>query len=315
MTFLLALQGWEHGGWVDAFRTNMPGREVVLHTDDFDKNAVTYACAWQPPEGIFQGLPNLKAIFSLGAGVDSLLKDKTLPDVPIVRSVSENLTGRMTEYVCQHVLMHHRRHRLYDAQQKERLWREHAQPAAADVRVGIMGLGVLGQDAAEKLVAIGFDVAGWSRSAKAVPNVECFAGEDGLGPFLARTDILVVLLPHTPDTEGMLTYELFSSLARDGALPDDFPVLINAGRGKLQVEADILKALGDGTLKGASLDVFETEPLGAESKLWAHPLVTITPHIAAESDPTALTRYIAEQIRAHERGAPLRNVVDRARGY
>ena len=315
MSFLLALQGWEHGGWVDAFRANMPGREVVLHTEDFDKDAVTYACAWQPPEGIFRDLPNLKAIFSLGAGVDSLLKDPTLPDVPIVRSVSENLTARMTEYVCQHVLMHHRRHRLYDAQQKQRLWREHMQPAAFEVRVGIMGLGVLGQDAAEKLVALGFDVAGWSRSAKSVPDVQCFAGEEGLDPFLGRTDILVVLLPHTPDTEGVLTYGLFSKLARDGALSDEFPVLVNAGRGKLQVEKDILKALDDGTLKGASLDVFETEPLGEDSPLWTHPLVTITPHIAAESDPTALSRYIARQIMAHENGETLKNVVDRTRGY
>lgn len=315
MTFLLALQGWEHGGWVNAFRASMPDREVVLHTDDFDRGAIDYACAWQPPEGIFRGMPNLRAIFSLGAGVDSLLKDPTLPDVPIVRSVSENLTERMTEYVCQHVLMHHRRHRLYDAQQKQRLWREHRQPAAHEVRVGIMGFGVLGQDAAAKLLAIGFDVAGWSRSAKSVPNVQCFAGEEGLGLFLARTDILVVLLPHTPDTEGVLTYDLFSKLAHDGALPDEFPVLINAGRGKLQVEADILKALEDGTLKGASLDVFETEPLHAGSPLWTHPLVTITPHIAAESDPTTLSRYIARQIEAHERGDPLRNLVDRARGY
>jgi glyoxylate/hydroxypyruvate reductase len=176
-----------------------------------------------------------------------------------------------------------------------------------------MGFGVLGQDAARKLKMMGFDVAGWSRSPKTVDGFRVFAGEEGLESFLARTDILVSLLPLTADTRGILNRRLFGRLARDGRLGG--PVLINAGRGGSQVEADIVACLDDGTLKAATLDVFETEPLPQDSPLWTHPRVTVTPHNSAVSDPEMTARYIADQIRRHEAGAPFENVVDRARGY
>jgi glyoxylate/hydroxypyruvate reductase A len=176
----------------------------------------------------------------------------------------------------------------------------------------MFGFGVLGQDAALKLKAMGFEVAGYSRSAKKVDGFRVYAGGE-LDDFLARTDILVSLVPLTPDTRGILGRTLFRKLARDGPLGG--PVLINAGRGGLQVEADILACLDDGTLKAAVLDVFETEPLTAESPLWTHPAVTISPHNAAVSEPEATATYIVEQIRRYERGEPLRNVVDRMRGY
>lgn len=187
--------------------------------------------------------------------------------------------------------------------------------AASAVRVGVMGLGVLGRDAAEKLAALGFQVAGWSRSPRQVPGITCFSGESGLAPFLARTDILVVLLPATPDTAGIIDAGLIAGLARDGALPDRFPVIINAGRGALQNEDDILAALDTGTLKGASLDVFGQEPLPADSPFWRHPLVSVTPHVAAESDPQAIVEGIVAEIARHERGEPLRHVVDPGKGY
>ena len=160
------------------------------------------------------------------------------------------------------------------------------------------------------LVALGFQVAGWSRRQKAVPGVESFHGDTGLDPFLARTDILVALLPLTPETPGVLSMPLFAKLARDGGLGG--PVLINAGRGGLQVEADIVRAIGHGVLIGASLDVFETEPLDPASPLWGFENVVVTPHCAGWSDPIELTRQIMEQIAAFEAGRPLRNVVDRA---
>ena len=141
----------------------------------------------------------------------------------------------------------------------------------------------------------------------------CYNGADGLAPFLARTDILVALLPLTPDTRGLLNRDLFSKLARDGVL--GAPVLINAGRGGLQNERDIIGCLDDGTLGAATLDVFETEPLPVGHALWAHPRVTITPHNSADSDASAIGDYVVAQILAHERGEPLHNVIDRAQGY
>jgi glyoxylate/hydroxypyruvate reductase A len=313
MTILLAVSGWEPEAWLACFRAHAGVREVRLAPDIGDPSTIDYACVWKPPAGLLAKLPNLRAIFSLGAGVDHLMGDPTTPDVPVVRIVDPNLTARMTEYVVLHVLLHHRRMKLYEAQQRERIWREHADPAAAEMRVGIMGLGVLGGAAAEALRSLGFHIAGWSRTEKPLTGFETFAGSAGLRSFLARTDILVCLLPLTPDTRGILNYDLFGGLARDGALGG--PSLINAGRGGLQIEADILRALDDGTLIGASLDVFEREPLPAESRLWSHPKVYITPHNAAQSDPRALTKYVLTQIDRFERGEPLENVVDRKRGY
>lgn len=310
---LLAVTGWEPEAWLERFRKFGGGREVRLASDLGNRDAIEYACVWKPPAGLLATLPNLRAIFSLGAGVDHLMGDPSLPDVPIVRIVDPDLTMRMTEYVVLHVLLHHRRMKLYEAQQRERVWKEHADPAASEVRVGIMGLGVLGQDAARALKALGFPVAGWSRTRKTIDGIETFAGTEELSPFLSRTDILVCLLPLTSDTRGFLNYGLFRALARDGALGG--PALINAGRGGLQVETDILRALDDGTLAGASLDVFEEEPLPATSPLWTHPKVYVTPHNAAQSDPRALVKYVLAQIERFERGLPLENVVNRSRGY
>ncbi len=313
MTILLAISGWDPDAWLMRFRALGGGREIRLIPDIGDPAKIDYVCAWKPPRGLLAALPNLRAIFSLGAGVDHLLSDPTLPDVPIVRIADPDLTMRMTEYVVLHVLLHHRRFKLYDASQRARRWRDEGDPAASDVRVGIMGLGVLGQAAAAALRALGFQLAGWTRTAKSRPGIETFAGDAGLKPFLARTDILVCLLPLTADTRGVLNYQLFQQLARNGALGG--PALINAGRGDSQIEADILRALDDGTLTGASLDVFQQEPLPADSPLWTHPKIFITPHNAAQSDPKALTKYVLAQVERLERGLALENVVDRKRGY
>jgi glyoxylate/hydroxypyruvate reductase A len=212
-----------------------------------------------------------------------------------------------------HVLMHHRRQRLYDAQQRERVWHEHAQATASAVAVGVMGLGVLGSAAALALARLGFRVAGWSRTPKALPDVETFHGDAGLDAFLRRTEILVCLLPATPATQGMLDLKLLRKLKRDGAAAGAY--LINAARGALQVDADILAALAEGSLAGATLDVFASEPLAPASPLWRHPKVTITPHNAAASDPRALVANVLRQVERFEQGLPLEHVVDRARGY
>jgi glyoxylate/hydroxypyruvate reductase len=175
-----------------------------------------------------------------------------------------------------------------------------------------MGMGVMGQAAAKGLQSVGFPVVGWSRSAKKIAGVELFSGAAELDKFLARTTILLCLLPLTPETKGILRYNLFKKLEHSEL---GSPFLINAGRGGLQVEDDILRALQDGTLAGASLDVFETEPLPLSSPFWTHPKVYVTPHNAASSDPRALVANIMAQIESHERGQPLQNLINRKLGY
>ncbi len=314
MSILFAARGFTPEPWRRHLEAVADGRRVIVHgTDPYDPSDIRYAVVWQPPRDLLAGLPNLDVIFNLGAGVDALLADSSLPDRPIVRAVDPDMTGRMTEWVVLQVLTHHRGALRFHARQRAHEWRSENFPAATELRVGVMGMGVLGSDAAAVLQRLGYQVTGWNRSAKTVEGIEVVSGAEALDGFLARTDILVVLLPLTPETRGLLDAALFARLARDGALGG--PVLINAGRGGLQVEADILAALQNGTLKGASLDVFETEPLPATSPLWDRPDVVITPHVAAESNPAAICRGVRAQIAVFERGEPLQNVVDRVRGY
>jgi glyoxylate/hydroxypyruvate reductase A len=311
---LVAVDGPQAGEWVDALRAHVRDREVRVWPDTIgDPGDIAYACVWNPPHGLLRNLRNLKAVINLGAGVDHLLADPDLPQVPVSRVVHPDLTTRVTEYVVLHVLMHHRRQRLYDAQQRERVWRALDQPAASEIAVGVMGLGVIGMNAAAVLGRIGFKVAGWSRTPKTIPGLEAFHGQAGLDAFLARTEILVCLLPRTRDTEGILNLALFRKLKRNGAVGGAF--FINAGRGQLQVGADIVTALDVGVLAGCTLDVFPQEPLPAESPLWSHPKVTITPHNAGDISPKVFAGNVFAQIERFERGQPLENLIDRARGY
>jgi glyoxylate/hydroxypyruvate reductase A len=279
----------------------------------FDPAEVHYAAVWKPIPGELAGFPNLKVIFNLGAGVDALMADKTLPDVPLVRVSVDDLTDRMAEYVVLHVLMHHRQEPYLRDSQRVKRWAPKYQWPAGAISVGIMGLGVLGANAADVLRRIGFEVAAWSRSKKQVDGIECFAGREQLDAFLKRTDILVCLLPLTPDTRHILNRDLFGKLHRDSPL--GAPVLINAGRGGLQNEADILACLDDGTLGAASLDVYAQEPLPADSPFWTHPKVVLTPHNAADTDPDEISKYVARQIERFEAGGTPDNIVDRTRGY
>jgi glyoxylate/hydroxypyruvate reductase len=311
---LLAITDSNPEDWEKQFRTLAPTRDVRLWPDRIGNPAdITYACVWHPPKGLLAKFANLKAILSIGAGVDHIITDPSLPAVPIIRMVDADLTMRMTEYVVLHVLIAHRKLKLYGNQQRQRLWRNHDQPAASDVAVGIMGLGVLGRDAAHVLSRIGFKVAGWSRTAQTIAGIEAFHGNGGLDAFLARTEILVCLLPHTAQTKGILNRALFRKLKRDGAL--NGAVLINAGRGHLQIDNDIIAAIDEGVLTAATLDVFATEPLPSTSPLWMHPHITITPHNAAFSDSRSIAIYMLKQIERLECGFPLGHVVDRDAGY
>jgi glyoxylate/hydroxypyruvate reductase len=246
--------------------------------------------------------------------VDAILSDPTLPrNIPIVRVNDPDMTMRMSEHVVMHVLMHHRQQRRIEENQRNKNWDGFATHAASALRVGVMGLGVLGQDAAKKIAMMGFPTAGWSRTRKAIANVECFAGTAERDAFLARTDVLVCLLPATAETDGILNAALIRKLSRRG--PFGAPIIINAGRGRQQVEEDILAALDSGELHGASLDVFRKEPLPKDSRFWTHPKVLLTPHSAADSDPATICNYVARQIARFESDGHLENLVDVARGY
>jgi glyoxylate/hydroxypyruvate reductase A len=307
---LLSVTGFNPQRWQELLSVD---REVVLAPDGPNDPSITYAVVWKQRPNLLAGLPNLRAIFSIGAGVDHIFTDPTVPDVPIVRVVAENLTQYMTDYVTWRVLDHHRQGVLYRAQQRRKIWHEPQQRPANDISVGIMGLGQLGRAAAQALLALGFRVNGWGRTDRPMAGVTTFSGDGGLIPFLNATDILVVLLPLTPATQGIVNYGLLRELRRRNGLGG--AVLINAGRGRLQRDADILRALEDGTLKEASLDVFEVEPLPRTSPLWAHPRVFVTPHAAATSDPAHLAAPMLEQMDAYERGEPLHNLVNREAGY
>jgi glyoxylate/hydroxypyruvate reductase A len=307
-------ENWSPARWKTRFDEVCRDRKVVLLPDTtFDPAEVHYAAVWKPKPGDLAGFPNLRVIFNLGAGVDALMADHSLPDVPLVRVAVADLTDRMAEYVVLHVLMHHRQEPYLRQSQKEKRWQPKFQWAANAVSVGIMGMGTLGANAADILRRLGFRLSGWSRSEKQIAGVTCFHGEAGLDAFLRQTDILVCLLPLTAETRHVLGRSVFEKLGRNGPL--GAPVLINAGRGGLQNEADILACLADGTLGAASLDVFEHEPLPADSPFWGHPNVVLTPHNAADTDPDEISKYVAQQIAQFEASGALENVVDRRRGY
>lgn len=295
--------------WQVSLQRLMPDLEVRVWPAVGRHEDIEYGLVWQPPPDVLGRLPNLKVIFSLGAGVDHLLASAALPDgVPLVRMIDPVLTEGMSEYVLYHVLRYHRHMSEYVSQQRDRVWRELPQVRPMDRRVGIMGLGVMGGDVAKKLVTLGFAVRAWRRSDRSVENVKIYYGFDQLISFLQDTQILVCLLPLTPDTEGVLNREAFSALPTGACV-------ISVGRGRHLVEEDLLDALDNNHLAGATLDVVRTEPLPSAHPFWRHPKVTLTPHIASLTNPTTAAAHVVENVRRSQRGEPLVGVVDRKRGY
>jgi len=313
-TLLLHLSDFDEARWAKGFAEALPGHRVVRRGDDFDLSAVDYIFIWKPKPDAFDGLVNLKAVLSLGAGVDALLRHPGLPkDVPVVRFMDADLTQRMSDYVVSQVTMHQRLFTRFKRDQLARRWVQLYPPAAWETTVGIMGMGMLGQDAVKHLKVFGYKLRSWSRSPKSIEGVEGFVGANEFDAFLAGSDILVNLLPLTPETRGILNYETFKKLRRGGL--DGGPVLINAARGGHQKDADIVRALTDGTLGAASLDVFEVERLPEDSPLWALDNCYFTPHIAAASSEKTGVAYFSKAIRDYEAGLPLPNVIDIERGY
>jgi glyoxylate/hydroxypyruvate reductase A len=295
--------------WKPQLAQLMPELEVRIWPEIGDPAEINYALVWRPEPGLLASLPNLKLILSLGAGVDHIFTDPQLPrGVPIVRLVDPYMTDAMSEFIVLQVLRLHRHDLDYRAQQEKGTWLELDQKNAAERAVGILGFGELGQDAAGKLRALGFDVALWGRRQRTVDGLRGYAGGAGLPALLSRSEILVCLLPLTAETEGILNASTFAMLPKGAAL-------INAARGGHLVDEDLLTALASGRLSAAVLDVFRDEPLPAGHPFWRHPRIVVTPHIAAATHPPTAAPIILDNIRRFEAGRPLLNRVDPAQRY
>jgi glyoxylate/hydroxypyruvate reductase A len=308
---LFHLKDHPHDIWRQCLLAADPDIEFLGNPDwGTPEDGDAYAFVWEPEPGLLARYPNIKAIFSLGAGVDHILADPGLPrDVPIIRMGDEGLKEGMAEFVLMNVLMHHRQTPALLAAQRQRQWQRVFSRAAADVRVGLLGYGALGQRAATALKPLGYDIAAWSRSAKpAEDRVTHFTGDGQLDDFLARTDILVALLPATPATDNLLDARRLSLLSEGAAV-------INAGRGNLIVLDDLMALLDSGHLSGASLDVFPEEPLPADHPLWGYDTGLITPHSAAITRPDTAARYVIDNIRRIEAGEPPENLLNTNLGY
>lgn len=299
--------GAKPDAWLRGLRTALPEASIDAWPDASE--AADYAIVWTPPDAFYPTQPTLRAIFNLGAGVDGLLRSPALPDdVPLIRLEDAGMAPLMAEYVVHAALRHAREFDGMDDDRRARRWVARRPTERADYPVGVMGAGALGVPVAQALAVHGFPVALWSRTLRAVDGIRSFAGADALGPFLASSRILVCLLPLTPETENILDAALFRQL-----LPNAY--LINVARGRHLVDADLLDAIAEDRLAGATLDVFREEPLPAGHPFWDEARIAITPHCSALTQRQATIDQIAAKIRRLERGEPVTGIVDRRRGY
>jgi glyoxylate/hydroxypyruvate reductase A len=302
MNILFASETEKAEFWIPLLEQALPQDRFFAKPDA----PIDIAVVATPPAGTLARLNGVKLIQSLWMGVEKLLADPGRPQgVPIARLIDPGMVAAMSESVIAHILDWHRHHYRYRAQQAERQWRRRKQYLAADRTVGILGLGALGTDVARKLLALGFNVAGFSRRPKDVPGVQCFTD---LAPTLRMTDVLVCLLPLTPQTKGILNGRNLALLKKHGCV-------INMARGGHLVLSDLLRELDSGHLAHAYLDVFDHEPLGPSDPLWTHPGITITPHSAALTEPRTAIPRIVENIERVRRGETPHNLVDFAAGY
>lgn len=294
--------------WASYFAEHAPDLDFRVWPDAGDLTEVEYLIAWQAPAEFLATLPRLKVLFSSGAGVDHVDFSAVPKHIPLVRMVEPGIINGMVEYVSLAVLALHRDFFDYVVAQDARVWRPLEVPPASARTIGVMGMGSLGCAVLQRLATYGFRLRGWNRSVRDLDGVESFAGADQLQPFLDGCDVLICLLPLTPATQGILNRELFSALPTGAAL-------INVGRGPHLVDADLLEALDSGQLSRAILDVTEPEPLPAEHPFWTHPRVFLTPHVASMTQPESAAPILLENVRRHQRGEPLTDVIDRSRGY
>ncbi|MCW1875028.1 glyoxylate/hydroxypyruvate reductase A [Erwinia sp. INIA-01] len=294
--------------WASLLADLAPGASFRQWPEVGNAEEVEYLVAWQPPENIMQQFPNLKVLFSVGAGADQFDYASLPPSLPVVRMIEPGLTQGMVEYVTFAVLGLHRDMPRYLQQQSKEIWQAHSMRSAADCRIGVMGLGNLGEAVLKPLVAMGFDCGGWNRSPRDLPGVRCWTGEAQLSEFLARTDILICLLPLTASTEGILNADLFRQLPRGASL-------VQVGRGPQLDHDALLAVLDEQHLAAAVIDVTVPEPLPAGHRFWQHPQIWLTPHIASQTQPESAVVALLENIRRFERGETMVGLVDREKGY
>jgi glyoxylate/hydroxypyruvate reductase A len=293
--------------WAQWFALKAPELEFCQWPYAGDPARVRYLAAWEPPANLSE-FPNLALLLSVGAGIDQFDFSALPDDLPVVRMVEPGIVGGMVEYVTLAALSLHREWLTYRAQQRAGIWKGLRVRPAGSRRIGVLGLGVLAQAVLAQLHGLGFPCAGWSRSQHAVEGVDCYAGPEALAPFLARTDILVCLLPLTQDTRGILDKQVFDALPPGAAL-------ISCGRGGHLVQDDLRSALDSGQLSQAVLDVCDPEPLPAGHWLWEHPQVMLTPHIASMTQPETAVDVVLDNIQRFRSGQPLTGLVARNRGY
>jgi len=294
--------------WASYFAEHAPDLDFRVWPDAGDLDEVEYLIAWQAPAEFLATLPRLKVLFSSGAGVDHVDFSAVPAHIPLVRMVEPGIINGMVEYVSLSVLALHRDFFDYVAAKTARVWNPLEVPPASARTIGVMGMGSLGRAVLARLATYGFRLRAWNRSLRDMDGVESFAGSDQLQPFLAGCDVLICLLPLTPATRGILNRKLFSALPAGAAL-------INVGRGPHLVDADLIEALDSGRLSRAILDVTEPEPLPPEHPFWTHPRVFVTPHVASMTQPETAAPILLENIRRHQRGEPLLDIIDRSRGY
>lgn len=294
--------------WQRWLAQHAPDIQLHIWPDIDDAEQVEVLVAWQPPDDVMVTFPNLKALMSVGAGADQFDLSKLPPDLPVVRMIEPGLTQGMVEYVTFAVLGLHRDMPRYFQQQREQLWQTHRIYTADERRVGVMGLGELGQASLKQLVSLGFNCAGWSRTPREIDGVRCWHGSDQLGEFLAESDILVCLLPLTDNTRGLLNAELFAQLPQGAAL-------VQVGRGPQLNDDHLLAALASGHLSAAVIDVTDPEPLPAGHPFWHHPAIWLTPHIASQTQNDSAIAALLDNLRRYQRGEPMIGVIDRNRGY
>lgn len=308
MALLLIRNDKNYEPWIEALKKADSSITVVTPETVENPDEVTMAVTWKAPQGSFADYPNLKAIGSMGAGVDHLFEDKSLPgDVTLTRVVDDKLASDMQEFVSALCLNHIRNLKVYSALQDQSNWKPTPYRRAKEVCVGILGLGTLGQAVGTMLTNVGFKVTGWSHSKKEIENITSYS-QNELDAFLSEAEILVCLLPLTEKTQGILNTELFSKLPK-GAY------LINVARGGHLVENDLTEALKTGQLSGAALDVFNTEPLPEDHSFWENKDIIITPHIASMSNAASVSSQIAKNYKRLQKGVELMNTVSHDRGY
>ncbi|MFD1185721.1 2-hydroxyacid dehydrogenase [Pontibacter rugosus] len=309
MPITIFTQGKDLTPWLKVFKEKRPDLEVRTYSDNTPTQDVEFAMAWNHPLGVFKNFPNLKCIASMGAGVDHVLRDPELPaGVAITKIIDTNLTKDMAEFILVLAMDYLRGISAYKVQQLQQNWQPIPYKRIEEVRVGVMGVGVLGMYVAQQLHKVGFRVSGWARTAKRSESINIYAGAEDLNAFLSVSDILVCLLPLTPDTANMLNKATLSKLPKDA-------FVINVARGEHVVEKDLLQLLDSGHLSGASLDVFRQEPLPENNSLWTHPKINITPHMASKTDPTSAVDQILENYDRLMHNKPLINTVSLQKGY